>query len=360
MATSIYVTSTQNFSGKSALCAGLIAKFQSDSFAIGYMKPVSTTPRVMANQEGDEDVQFMRSTFGLSDPVATMAPVVLTDQRVSGVLVGEDPQDYVKRVRVAFDDIAEKKNVVVLEGGGSLREGWLVYLAPPHVSKLLNASALVVVPYENDLQVVDDLITALERFGGSFLGAVINSVPKHRSDFIHNEVKPFVEHQGIPVFAILPKKSVLLAASVGELSEGLKGEVLCAHENTSLLVEHLMVGAMAVETALTYFRRKPNKAVITGGDRPDIQLAALETATQCLILTGNIRPGPQIMGRAEELGVPIILTAHDTMTVIQCIESFFGKTRFYQEEKVRLFQNLLDRYFDYKRLYTTLGLVVEK
>jgi BioD-like phosphotransacetylase family protein len=40
-----------------------------------------------------------------------------------------------------------------------------------------------------------------------------------------------------------------------------------------------MVGAMSAENALSYFRRKAHKVVITGGDRPDIQLAALETST---------------------------------------------------------------------------------
>jgi len=355
MAITIYVTSTQNFSGKSALCAGLLGQFKRDGFAIGYMKPVSTTPRLSTEQAVDEDVQFMKSTFGLMDALDTMAPIILTNQKISGLLAGES-QGLAKQVRSAFDTISANKEVVVLEGGGSLREGWLVNLAPPHVSKLLDARALVVVPYENDLQLLDDLITARERLGDSLLGGVINRVPRHRSDFVCNQVKPYVERKGLPVFAILPKERILLSVSVQELSEGLRGEVLCAHENLGLLVEHLMVGAMAVDSALTYFRRKPNKAVITGGDRPDIQLAALETATHCLILTGNIRPSPQIIGRAEELGVPIILTAHDTMTVIECIETFFGKTRFHQKEKVRHFENLVARCFDFERLYNILGL----
>ena len=59
---------------------------------------------------------------------------------------------------------------------------------------------------------------------------------------------------------------------------------------------------------MTYFRRKPNKAVITGGDRADIQLAALETSTRCLILTGNLYPSPAVLNRAEELCVPVLLT----------------------------------------------------
>ena len=49
-----------------------------------------------------------------------------------------------------------------------------------------------------------------------------------------------------------------------------------------------MLGAMGAELALKFFRTKPDKIVITGGDRADIQLAALETDTKCLVLTGNL------------------------------------------------------------------------
>ena len=113
---------------------------------------------------------------------------------------------------------------------------------------------------------------------------------------------------------------------------------------------------MSAESALTYLRRKANKAVITGGDRPDIQAAELETSTLCLILTGNIRPSPQILGRAEEQGVPIILTRFDTMTAIEHSEKFFGRTRFHQEKKIEVFEKLLNEYMDFGALYQALGL----
>jgi BioD-like phosphotransacetylase family protein len=122
------------------------------------------------------------------------------------------------------------------------------------------------------------------------------------------------------------------------------------------LVEHLMVGAMRVDSALTYFRRKPNKAVITGGDRPDIQLAALETSTKCLILTGNLHPSPIILGRAEEVGVPMILVRQDTLSAVEVIERFFGKTRFHQEKKVMRFEEMLEDRFDFERLYAALDI----
>ena len=113
---------------------------------------------------------------------------------------------------------------------------------------------------------------------------------------------------------------------------------------------------MAADTALTYFRRASNKAVVTGGDRVDIQLAALETSTRCSILTGDLRPSPLIIGLAEERRVPIILTRYDTLKAIQIIESFFGRTRFQQQKKVDHFVTLLDRCMNFDALSKAIGI----
>jgi BioD-like phosphotransacetylase family protein len=355
MTKTIYVTSTQTFSGKSALCVVLLRRFQRDGLEIGYMKPVSTTARIFGYQTLDEDALLIKRSFGLAEPLETMTPVVLTEQKIAEVLAGQE-QDFAAAVRASYETIAEGKDVLVLEGGGSLREGWIVNLAPPHVADLLDAQELVVVPYDNDLQLVDDLITARSRLGDSCLGAVVNRVPPQRLDFVKEQVKPFVERHGVRIYAVLRKERVLLSVSVAELCEGLGGKVLSAQQHLEELVEHLAVGAMAVEGALSHFRRTPNKAVITGGDRADIQLAALETSTKCLILTGNMWPDSLIIGRAEERGVPIILTALDTMSAIERIERFFGKTRFHLLKKIECFEELLEKNMDYPALYSALGL----
>jgi BioD-like phosphotransacetylase family protein len=319
------------------------------------MKPVSATARLIGTEVVDEDAQFMKSHFGLTDAIETMAPIVLTDRKVAAVLAG-DKKDLAGAVHAAFEAVSKQKDVVILEGGGSLAEGSIVNLAPPHVSDLLNPKELLVVPYSSDLQLVDDLIASRAKPGESLLGGVINTVPGRRLDFVRKEVKPFVERRGITIFGVIPRERVLLSVSVRELAEGVKGEVLCAEQALEELVENLVVGAMSADSALIYFRRSPNKAVITGGDRPDIQLAALETSTRCLILTGNIRPGPQVISRAEEQGIPMVLTRHDTMTAIERIEGFFGKTRFHQEKKMKRFEELLSEHLDFKGLYQSLGL----
>ena len=114
---------------------------------------------------------------------------------------------------------------------------------------------------------------------------------------------------------------------------------------------------MGAESALSYFRRKPNKAVITGGDRTDIMLAALETSTRCLVLTGNLYPAQaHVLNRADELCVPVLLTKLDTLAAIEIIEGFFNRSRFQQPQKIERFSSLLDEYFDYAALYDTLGI----
>jgi hypothetical protein len=328
---------------------------QRDGFQVGYMKPVSTTARRLEGRIVDEDAVFMSGVLGLSDPLQVISPTTLVPSQVERILSGVDRTDYVALLVAAFDRASQGKQVLILEGGASVTEGSLVGLSATRVSQKLRAPALVITKYISDL-VVDDVLGAKALHGEAMIGAVINAVPRQRMRFVQEVVKPYLERESISIFGILPQERLLLSISVDELAECLMGEILCCPDRGGGLVEYLMVGAMSVDSALTYFRRKPNKAVITGGDRPDIQLAALETSTRCLVLTGNLRPSPIILARAEEVGVPMILVKQDTLTTVETIEQYFGKTRFHQEKKVERFQEMMEERFDFQKLYVAMSL----
>jgi BioD-like phosphotransacetylase family protein len=119
-----------------------------------------------------------------------------------------------------------------------------------------------------------------------------------------------------------------------------------------------MIGAMSAGSALTYFRQRPNKAVITGGDRHDLQIAALETSTRCLILTGGQQPSSVVLQRAQEVEVPIIVVKPDTLTTLRTVEPIFGNTAMHQHRKSEYFQDICEERFDFARLYAALGLKV--
>ena len=81
-----------------------------------------------------------------------------------------------------------------------------------------------------------------------------------------------------------------------------------------------------------------------------------EISRQLSVFVGLIITNCIIMGRAEEVGVPMILVRQDTLTAVEVIERFFGKTRFHQEKKVQRFEEMLQDRFDFERLYAALEL----
>jgi hypothetical protein len=97
-------------------------------------------------------------------------------------------------------------------------------------------------------------------------------------------------------------------------------------------------------------------AVVTGGDRADIQMAALETSTQCLILTGQLPPQPFILSRAEELEIPVLSVDLDTLTTVEIIDKAFGQVRLHEPIKVECMRQLMAKHFDIDRLMSQLGL----
>lgn len=353
MTINLYVTSTQNFSGKSAVCVALMHRLQKDGYKVGYLKPFSSAARVLAESSIDEDARFVKETFGLSESLDVLAPVVLTDEMVKRCLT--EPADYSGVVVEAAKKVGQGKDVVVMEGSANLREGRIVNLSPTQAAELVDAKAITVVSYSDSLQMIDDIWTAQMRLGERLAGVIINNVPLSRFEYVKDQVATYLKHKGVPLLAVLPHEKILGAISINEIVEALDGKLLCPSRKGEL-VENMLVAAMDVDQALTHFRRVTHKAVIVGGDRPDIQLVAMETSTRVLILTGSTPPNPMIQAKAEELGIAIILSRHDTLTTVEKVEQFFGKTPFHQTEKIERFEQLFDQCMDMAALYGEIGL----
>ena len=113
----------------------------------------------------------------------------------------------------------------------------------------------------------------------------------------------------------MPRSPLLRSVTVGELVRRLDARVLCCREKLDLLVETLNIGAMNVNSAMEFFRRRRNMAVVTSADRTDIQLAALEASTQCLILTGA---GDPLHNSSVALmnWVPLLKVEQDTLGTV--------------------------------------------
>jgi hypothetical protein len=348
----LYVASTETFVGKSAICALLLAQFREQGRAVGYMKPVSVSVTQTESGAVDKDAQLMRELFNLQEAPDQIAPVLATTRLIEGVLNGEKP-DFRSRLQTAYQAIATDKQVVVLEGANTWAEGALLDLSADQVSDILNAPVLLINRFRT-INAVDSIMAVHRYLGQRLLGVVLNQVFPSQFDYIRRTVVPFLERSGIPVIGTIPHDSQIEAPTVSDVAAHIDA-VLITNGDRNRLVENLSVGAMSAESALSFFRRKPNKAVVTGGDRSDIQIAALETSTACLILTGNMRPATAVLDRAAQRNVMIMMTPDDTLTTVQRLESLMGHLHFGGAKHER-FHQIAVEHMDWERLNTLLGI----
>ncbi len=353
---SLYVTSIERYSGKTAACLGLGKQLIWDGYKVGYLKPLSLQPWRLAGKISDEDATFAKEVLEISAEPWELSPVVVTTEFLHRYLRGEIENDLIDKVRSAYDVASRGQDIMLLEGGGSLREGYFLHLATPDVAQEFSSNVIVIVKYRSEVRVLDDALTAKTRLGELLTGVIINRVPVDANKFVSDLAIPHLEQRGIPVFGALPEVPRLAALTVGELIDTLGAKVLTEKRDRDALIENLTVGAMTQDAALHRFRKQTNKAVITGGDRTDIQLAALETSTTCLVLTGNLQPSPLVVKQADSFGVSVLLVPTNTMETVESIEKVFGKTRLGQPAKLAQFQDLMKDHVNMDRLYKSLGL----
>jgi uncharacterized protein len=343
----LYVTSVERYSGKTATCLALGKCFQADGYRVGYLKPLSLQPWRVAGRVADEDAAFAKEVLDLTAEPWEISPVVVTPSFLRAHMAGKTESNLMLQVQAAFEAARAGQDVLLLEGGGSLREGYVVGLPTPAVAASCDGDVLAIVRYRDDVRVLDDALAAYSRLGERLCGIIINRVPPDATAFVSEVAVSYLERQGIIVFGVLPEVRRLEALTVAELAAVLEAQVLTKYYAPEAMVETLTVGAMTAEAALSCFRKQTNKAVITSGDRADIQLAALETSTTCLILTRNLRPSPLIIKQADESHVSVLLVHTNTLDTVEAIECIFGKTRLGQVAKLLEFEALLAEHVDH-------------
>jgi uncharacterized protein len=361
----LLVASTEACSGKSATILGIADRLQAKGIKIAYIQPVVTDNesenlsrwRKQSNPRPNPpttvgDCQLMGAALSLPSAQIGTPLLVLDEAKTIDRLTGADREDYIKLLRA---NAQLPGDLVILEGGANLQEGSLFGLDTAQVVEDLNADVLLVNRY-HPISSIDTLLAAQQQLGKRLLGVVINDVPRDRVESVQTTLVPYLERAGIPTLGIVHRHGLLRSVTVKQLIGQLDAEVLCRPDRLDLMVESLSIGAMNVNSALEYFRRGHNMAVVTGGDRADIQLAALETSTQCLILTGHLAPQPFIVSRAEDLEIPILSVDLDTLTTVEIIDAAFGRVRLQEPIKIDCARELFGECCEIDRLISILGL----
>jgi BioD-like phosphotransacetylase family protein len=297
----LYIIAGEEGAGKTAVCAGLAINLLNTGKKVGYLN--------LQGKGKEGDTRLMKQVPGLE-------------------IIGGEPNP------------TKGRDVVLAEAGAGKEVG--------EKTKELKAGVIIVEAYNGQPAKSPGPYKA---FGESLLGIIVNKVPQGLLKTVKEEVAARCEAEGTKALGLIPEDRVLLAITVGELAECIGGKIINHAEKSDELVENYMLGAMVVGSGLDYFGRKKNKAAIIRGERLDMQLAALETPTSCLVLSGTSEPPTyRALLKAETRGIPVITTQTNVNDIITNIENTLAKSRLDNEKKLTKLAETVKQNLDIKAL----------
>lgn len=343
MAKNVLITG-DTVTGKTMVAIALAKRFAADGKKVGYFKPSGVKSYSHSNPEEDvdEDAAVMKKLLGMDERLTCICPIVRHMSSYDELLrIGKD--ELRMRVQTCYTKIAKNRDLVIIEGEQSPWRLMHVGLSTLDIARDLEATVICLVNF-TDIAAIDDILLQKElflKYGIERIGIILNLVPPMLKKVVSEHIPPFLEEHGMVFCGVLYNNRELFSPTIGEIMNALAGEMVIGSDKMGLLIDRFIVGSMAPENALKWFRQSKDKAVITSGDRSDICLAALETDTNLLILTGGVGPDIGTLSRARELGVPIMMTALDTYGTSKVVDSLIGSVTVENAEKISAVERIV-------------------
>jgi len=323
----LFIGSVSERSGKTMISLGLAKNAPGK---VGYFKPFKENIVYARNRVLDQDAYLMKRVLSMEVDEEVISPCAYDIFRpVSMSTILEN-----------FDVIRSGYENMLVEGTRDITTGYIHDVSGFAIAQALGADVILVGDsMPGTLDKVAIMRHLLEGYNIDFKGTILNMTDDPA-------VEVFLEEKGIKVLGSIPTINELKRFTVNEIRDTLGAEVVCCDEHLDRPVEDVMVGAMTPESAIRYMKRVGKKALITGGDRSDIQMAALSTDTSCLVLTGGLYPVKTVMSKAYEKGVPILLVRYDTLTTSDMVEHLIARIDPEDHAKISLISEMVRNNID--------------
>jgi BioD-like phosphotransacetylase family protein len=323
----LFLGSVVERSGKSMVTLGLA---KNCPVKVGYFKPFKEVVMPLNGRVVDQDAYLMRKALHLPFDEEQLCPMTYDVHRPV-------PMEDILRNFTAVQGGAE---AMLVEGTRDITTGCMGSVSGMAIAQAMGAPVVLVSSAQpSALDKICMLRRLMDQYPVDFRGVILNQAEDLK-------MGKLLEKRGIRVLGSIPPVKDLRTFRVNEVAEALGAEVLNRDQGMDAIVERVMIGAMTPETAMMYMRRVSRKAIITGGDRADIQLAALSTDTSCLVLTGGLYPPKPVIAKAYEVGVPVLVTRHNTMEAAEMVDHLIARIDPDDPGKIDRIAQVVKRYVD--------------
>ena len=334
----VVIASVRKSAGKTSTIVGISA---ASNKKIAYLKPFGERIVYHNKRLWDYDAVLISDIFALREDPADMS----IGYDYSKLRYTYDEEGTRQKLSREIGNIGRDTSVLFIEAGSDLAYGSSVHLDALSLAKYTGSKLLIIVTGGED-SILDDIVhlkNHLDTAGVTFGGIIINKVQNF--DQFQSTHLPAIIHLGIRVMGVIPYQSELGCFSVQHLADRLYARVITGEGGLKKIVKNILIGAWSAQVFMQNpLFKNSNKLVITGGDRVDMILASLESDTSGIILTNNILPPSNVIYKAQERNIPLLMVSTDTYQTARQIENLEPLMTKEDIGKVELLKQLFTKY----------------
>jgi phosphate acetyltransferase len=343
MARNLYVTATEELSGKSAVVLGVMQMILRELNKVAIFRPIINDPRT---GDRDHDIDLVLSHFRLDVPYEETYAYTLTEARE---LINSGQQAFLhENILNKYKQLEAKYDFVLCEGTDFKgKDGAFEFNINADIAANIGAPVLVVssgrekTPEEvtSSTQLNIDI---LEEKGVDLVACVINRAPAGFTENMIAQLQDKVHCKQSIHFYSIPENETLGKPTINDVKRWLNGQVLYGHSGMSTVVDNYVIAAMQICNFLQYI--KAGSLIITPGDRSDIVLASLSSrlSNQYPDISGIVLTGGLQLGESEHrliegwtgVPVPVISVEGNTYQTIQLLNKLYGRIEVEDSQRI--------------------------
>ena len=356
MSGSLYITSTEDNSGKSVITLGVMDMLLRKTNRVGFFRPVVDIP------EGgrDRDIDLIATYFGLEAHHDDMYG--LTAKKLGELMVKGEEQAAVECIIDKYDRLRERYEFILCEGTDfNSSTASYAFDINAEICNHLGCPVLLVAGAfgKTTEEVIHSTQLALESLKEKkcqTVATIINRVTPENREQVLSGIGAAEIFKGQSVYTI-PDQPFLTYPTVGAVAEFMNAGILYGHDQLHRHVNGMTVAAMQLRNFLSRF--KHGSLVIVPGDRADVIVASLAVVCSSsaekisgLLLTGGLKPEPAIddLLKGFPRMVPILSVATNTFETATTLNHMPTKISPHDKRKISSALSVFEDYVDVEDL----------
>ncbi len=343
MAKNLFITSTEERSGKSAIVLGVMQMLLKEIHRVAFFRPIISDAE--SGQE-DRDINLVLEHFNLDiDYEDTFGCTLREAQEMvnSGrqTLLHDMILNKYKKLEADYD--------FILCEGTDYRSKDIAFESGINGDIAANLGAPILLVMSGRTKTAEEIsrltqlsLDTLSARGNEILVCIVNRAEKGLSGEPFRNIRLRSRPAEKLPFYVIPENPAIGNPTVADVKRWLKAELMYGQKGLTALVGNYVVAAMQIGNFLGYI--EPDTLVITPGDRSDIILSCLASRLSKafpdiagIVLTGGLMPSENVLRLIEGwagMPVPILTVAGNTFQTIQQLSELYGRIEPHDSQRI--------------------------